>query len=437
MDVHEIDGASHTGVDHIRELKEIVLYPPARDRYKIFIIDEVHMLSTSAFNALLKTLEEPPPHAIFMFATTERHKIPPTILSRCQQFTFQTIPGKTLTQYLQTVMSKESIKASDGTLKRIVRASDGCVRDALSLLDQMVNLSGPEIRDDLVAELMGELPVSMIRELLHSALSGQREELWAGLGELSRQGTQMVLFYEGCLSLLREALNICLKGPTEQLLPAEMEALQTLTENHPYETILRAYNFLLKEQWIVARSEKPARSAELILLKLAEIPALVSFEEILRGERTLPNLPSAAVPSGSQLPPGESGSRSPGDPGGVQGFMAELESQHPALAGYLDHARVEVHSGTLQFIFPERSRLTCDRLNEPVNREKLLSIARKHLGDSISISCSVKEDAGDTLDRQARQDENVQLVLDFFQGTITGVQKAPRREDTDPPQEEE
>ena len=151
LDVQEIDGATNNGVEQVRELRESARYNPARDRFKIWIIDEVHMLSTGAFNALLKTLEEPPPRVKFIFATTEYHKIPDTILSRCQQYDFRMIPARELLAHLRQVADGEKIQVSDEALARIARAAEGSARDALSLFDQVLSFSGNEVKDEDVA----------------------------------------------------------------------------------------------------------------------------------------------------------------------------------------------------------------------------------------------------------------------------------------------
>src|SRR5438445_11392368 len=155
LDVHEIDGATNNGVEQVRELRESARYNPARDRYKVWIIDEVHMLSTGAFNALLKTLEEPPPRVKFIFATTEYHKIPDTILSRCQQYDFRLIPARELVAHLRQVADGEAVQVSDETLGRLARAAEGSVRDALSLFDQVLSFSGNEVRDEDLGALLG------------------------------------------------------------------------------------------------------------------------------------------------------------------------------------------------------------------------------------------------------------------------------------------
>jgi len=155
MDVIEIDGASNRGIDEIRELRENVRYTPAKSRYKVYIIDEVHMLTKEAFNALLKTLEEPPPHIVFIFATTEPHKIPATILSRCQRYDFKRIPFREVVESLKWIVEKEGIQISQRGLLSIAQGSEGSLRDAQSLLDQVIAYSGREIRDEDVVEVLG------------------------------------------------------------------------------------------------------------------------------------------------------------------------------------------------------------------------------------------------------------------------------------------
>ncbi|MFU8805548.1 MAG: DNA polymerase III subunit gamma/tau, partial [Bradymonadaceae bacterium] len=155
VDVFEIDGASNRGINEIRDLREGVRYAPSRDRYKVYIIDEVHMLTTEAFNALLKTLEEPPPHAIFIFATTEPQKIPVTILSRCQRFDFKRIGQKDIVDHLAYLCEQEGIEADRAALQIIARQAAGGMRDALSLLDQIISFAGKSVKEEQIAEILG------------------------------------------------------------------------------------------------------------------------------------------------------------------------------------------------------------------------------------------------------------------------------------------
>src|SRR5918911_2644756 len=188
IDVFEIDAASNTGVDNIRELRENAKYAPARSRYKIFIIDEVHMLSTSAFNALLKILEEPPPHVVFIMATTERHKLPATILSRCQQFIFRTIAPAEIHAHLRQIAEREGVMIDDRALSYIVKASEGSMRDAQSLLDQIISFSGQQVVDEDVRDVLGFIPAEILDRTLDALIAGDSRSLLNNIEIVIDQG---------------------------------------------------------------------------------------------------------------------------------------------------------------------------------------------------------------------------------------------------------
>ncbi len=205
VDVIEIDGASNTGVDDVRELRENVKFTPFRGTYRVYIIDEVHMLSNSAFNALLKTLEEPPAHVVFIFATTEIHKIPPTILSRCQHYNFRRIPRSEITQRLRHVADQDGIKVDDGSLALIAKASEGSMRDALSLLDQAVAFGGKTIRAADVETLLGSVPQEHIRAMIASVLSQDSPRAVGVIAALLDQGHDLRTY---CAELVESVRNL-------------------------------------------------------------------------------------------------------------------------------------------------------------------------------------------------------------------------------------
>src|SRR5271167_1504668 len=176
MDVLEIDGASNRGIDEVRELRETVKYVPASSRFKIYIIDEVHMLTKEAFNALLKTLEEPPAHVKFMFATTEPEKVLPTILSRCQRFDLRRIPSALITKHLLEIAKKESVQIDDAALHAIARGADGGMRDAESTLDQLISFCGKEIAEEDVLSMFGLAARGQILALSDAVLTGEAEK---------------------------------------------------------------------------------------------------------------------------------------------------------------------------------------------------------------------------------------------------------------------
>src|SRR5437867_4725136 len=188
LDVLEIDAASNTGVDNIRELRENARYAPSRDRFKIFIIDEVHMLSTSAFNALLKILEEPPSHVVFIMATTERHKLPATILSRCQQFVFRTISAPEIQAHLRQIADREGVQIDDRALGYVVRASEGSMRDAQSLLDQIISFSGQQVVDEDVRDVLGFIPNEILDETIDALAAHDPKALLRNIEIVVEQG---------------------------------------------------------------------------------------------------------------------------------------------------------------------------------------------------------------------------------------------------------
>jgi DNA polymerase-3 subunit gamma/tau len=219
MDVIEIDGASNNSVDQIRDLRDDVRYAPAQGKFKIYIIDEVHMLSTAAFNALLKTLEEPPPHVKFVFATTDVQKVLPTIISRCQRFDLKPIPADLIVQRLKQIASEEKIKASDAALACIARMADGGMRDAQSIFDQMISFCGNEIGEADVLDVYGLVSAEKIAELAGALASGNHPKIVDLVDEADRNGRDLVRLLSDLQGLVRQALlDAIAKGGKSELL---------------------------------------------------------------------------------------------------------------------------------------------------------------------------------------------------------------------------
>ena len=206
VDVIEIDGASNTGVDDVRELRENVKFSPFRGTYRIYIIDEVHMLSNSAFNALLKTLEEPPPHAVFIFATTEVHKIPPTITSRCQHFNFRRIPRREIIARLQEVVTHVGVTINERSLGAMARASEGSMRDALSLLDQAVVFGGQSITEHDVDEMLGAVPDELVSRLVQTVVTQDPAAAVALVGEVVDHGYDLRAYCGAVVERMRHLM---------------------------------------------------------------------------------------------------------------------------------------------------------------------------------------------------------------------------------------
>jgi DNA polymerase-3 subunit gamma/tau len=345
LDVQEIDGASNNSVDQVRELRESARYNPARDRFKIWIIDEVHMLSTGAFNALLKTLEEPPPRVKFVFATTEYHKIPETILSRCQQYDFRMIPAKELQAHLRKIAEREGITVGDAGLAQIARAADGSVRDALSLFDQVLAFTGEEVKDEEVAGLLGLVD----RELLHRASSalqsGDSLAVLELVESLADYGADYRNFVRELLLHLREILLVKLAPEGSALLsailPEERDHLAERARAFSEEDLLRGIDVLTRAEGELRQSPDPRVALELALLKLVQMRRLLPFTELVaKVERLAAGRSGAALPAaraeavGSGIPGRTSSRASPGAPAarttrGSRGAEAAAASSVP------------------------------------------------------------------------------------------------------------
>ncbi|MCC6747256.1 MAG: DNA polymerase III subunit gamma/tau [Deltaproteobacteria bacterium] len=318
VDIFEIDGASHTGVDDVRELRENVRYLPARARNKIYIIDEVHMLSTSAFNALLKTLEEPPPHVVFIFATTEPHKIPATILSRCQRFDFKRVPGPMLLSHLERLTATEGVKVDSAGLSLIVRASEGSVRDSLSLLDQVIAYAvGEETIDAAkVAELLGVTDRRVLFELSAALLAREADRALAVVDRLFSDGQDLSQFAQAFLAHLRDLIVVrsCREPrPLLDVTEAELEELVRQAKGDGAELLEQHFDRFARTAQEIARSSFPRLLLELVLIELVNAEPLVPLGDLLQRLADLEARLGGAGPSPSS-PVGGAGPR------GVTGY---------------------------------------------------------------------------------------------------------------------
>ncbi|MBM4120535.1 MAG: DNA polymerase III subunit gamma/tau [Nitrospira sp.] len=223
VDVVEIDGASNTGVDDVREIRENVKFTPFHGQYRVYIIDEVHMLSTSAFNALLKTLEEPPAHVIFIFATTEIHKIPATILSRCQHYNFRRIPHAEIVQRLRFVAQQDGLTVEDRSFSAIARASEGSMRDALSILDQAVAFAGKSVKPDDLETLLGTVPQEHVRTMVAAVIAQDGPAAVNVIAQLLDQGHDLRAYAAALVEYARHML-VAAVVPSAQELPSLIEA---------------------------------------------------------------------------------------------------------------------------------------------------------------------------------------------------------------------
>jgi DNA polymerase-3 subunit gamma/tau len=285
LDVLEIDGASNRGIDEIRELRETAKYAPAGSKFKIYIIDEVHMLTKEAFNALLKTLEEPPAHVKFMFATTEPEKVLPTILSRCQRFDLRRIPAKLIVEHLSYIAKKEGVKIDDAALHAIARGSDGGMRDAESTLDQLISFCGNEIAEADVLSMFGLTAQSQIYSLTKAILAGEIEPALRELNDLAKQGKDLARLLSELLNHFRNLLIFQVsKGDMRILEVSESEAavLQEQSASLSSDSLTRIMEVLTDCEGRLRDAASKKILIEVALLKAIEARNAVSIDTVLK-----------------------------------------------------------------------------------------------------------------------------------------------------------
>ncbi|HWP44806.1 MAG TPA: DNA polymerase III subunit gamma/tau, partial [Blastocatellia bacterium] len=272
IDVQEIDAASHTGIDNVRDvIIGTVQIAPARDRYKIFIIDEVHMLSQQAFNGLLKTLEEPPPHVVFIMATTELHKVPDTILSRCQVFEFRTISVKRIFEQLRSIANDLGIEISDSALLAIARAGEGSMRDAESALDQVISFAGSVVTDEDVSAALGLVDLETLSTLVAAIGSQDARRVLSIVEDIVSRGYDLRNLCRELMVHIRALLVVKVAGFDQELLqmPAsEGETLSRLADALSEQDLLRFFSILSKTEQDLRTSSQPRFQLEMGLMKL-------------------------------------------------------------------------------------------------------------------------------------------------------------------------
>ena len=286
VDVQEIDAASNRGIDEIRELREAVRYLPARDRYKIFIIDEAHMLTTEAFNALLKTLEEPPPRSLFMLATTEPHKLPPTIQSRCQHFAFRLLDYGEIYDHLRAVVADEKVDADEGSVSTLAQAAEGSMRDGLSLLDQVIAACGGRLEEKRVRQVLGVVPAELLADIVRAVDAADSRLVLEQVGQLASEGYELAHFCGELTRFVRDLMIGRTCGADSKLLQVPTEQRQQIGEivgRFSEEDLSRFFNILLRAESEMRYALVPRFHLELALMKMVHARRLASLEMLLSG----------------------------------------------------------------------------------------------------------------------------------------------------------
>jgi DNA polymerase III subunit gamma/tau len=342
LDVREIDAATYTQVDNIRELREVSQFQPARDRRRIFIIDEAHMLSNAAWNALLKIIEEPPPHVVFMMATTEMQKVPATILSRVQQLVYRKITREELTTRLEEICQTEGIEAERGALEILAQRGEGSVRDSLSLLDQIIAFSGRSITAADVMNILGLADDRLLEELARLIHEGDAASILERLDEAAESGRDFKLLFRDFLSYLRSLLLVSAGTNPRVFGGVDVRRLKEAAASFEYSEILRTLNVLLRDDEIISRCEHQRLAVEVALLKAATLPRLRSVESVLAGGGGVERSPAAAGRQAAAAPkrmaaPAETGSEAGDDP--LRQIVERVSAERRMTGSYLAQAR--------------------------------------------------------------------------------------------------
>ena len=329
VDVIEMDAASRTGVDDIRELTEGVRYRPVSARYKVYIIDEVHMLSKNAFNALLKTLEEPPPDVKFIFATTEVHRVPVTVLSRCQRFSLRRVPVAQLVEHYRRIAEAERIAVAPGALGLVARAADGSVRDGLSLLDQAIALCGAAVDEAAVRDMLGIADRGLVWTLFETVLRGDAGGALQQMEALYQGGADPQIVLQDLLDLTHFVTRIKLTpeaGASDPLEEGDRERAAPLADALAMPVLARAWQMLLKGLEEVLAAPSPAQAASMVLVRLAYVADLPVPADLVRAAMrhdagtegaAFPPAPTSAAAATASFSP------APGERVGVRGQPVE------------------------------------------------------------------------------------------------------------------
>jgi len=472
IDVLEIDGASTTGVDDVRELRENVKYVPSRGRYKIYIIDEVHMLSNSAFNALLKTLEEPPAHVIFMFATTEPHKIPTTVLSRCQRFDLRRISLEAIVKQLSCITSQENITISERGLGWIAKEAEGSMRDAQSILDRVISYAGEHVSDEDIVEVLGLVDKNVLVRTSQAILDKDAKGCINIVSDLFHFGYDTRQFYHGFLEHLRNLIIVKIsKNPAQliELSQDECDVLKEQVRDAELETLQRLFDIWLRAEDEINRSSVPQIVLEMILLKMVYLRRLLPLDDALaklsdlekkfsdkktegekRIERTPPSRsleyeetqgrgdePSQLKDGALTLPSRERGES---DKKQIwEKLLAFAKEEKPMLAAVLQHGcLLHIDEEKVELGFAPHS-IFLESANDTENNKQLKTIFEVFLGRKVQVKISSLEGEGDNQlpvrsrerakgsesdrEKEALNNPLINEALFLFDGKIVEVRK--------------
>ncbi len=450
VDVLEIDGASNTGVDDVREIIENVRYQAAKSRFKIYIIDEVHMLSNSAFNALLKTLEEPPPHVKFIFATTDPHKLPATVQSRCQRYDFRRIGLRQVVTRLRQIAEADGLQIGDGALFALAREGEGSMRDAQSLLDQVLAGADGPITEQQVYDTLGVADRATITRIAEAIIARDATAVLTPLDEAYRRGCDVRRFTRDLLEHFRD-LAVAKVGQSA-LLPEvadeELALLRAQAERISAVDCDRAFRILIATDDEVARSPYPKLVLEMALLKLTILPPLLAVDALLErldgleahlrgggGRRT------EAVPRESAPPQvaAQSGAAQTSrlEPDAWQGFLTFATEQRPVLADHLAKCTLVQLEGAAAVLAAARG-FRFDYLSRREHLTQVEDLATRYFGRPVRVQVQATEVAnggsaetgkadGAALANAALENPAVKAAVELLGGEVAEVRQRQAR----------
>jgi DNA polymerase-3 subunit gamma/tau len=398
VDVIEIDAASNRGINEMRELRESVRYRPARDRYKVFIVDEAHQITSEAFNALLKTLEEPPEWVVFILCTTESHKIPSTIISRCQQFSFRSVDFAELVARMEWIIAQEGITADADVLAVLARAGEGSVRDSLSALDQAIACCGNKLEAAEVRALLGMFSLESLGRITSALAAGNTQQMFEVVAELEANGRSLQHFARELARHFRNLLVVRIARGETRLVAASQAEQQTLAEAAaPFseEDLTRYLQLSLDLFRDLQSSLQPRLHLEIGLLRMVHAGKLLPIEEALAGlrgvnlsgaaPRTVPPKPIAAPPVTMTPPPSVTGAPATGDlRERLYAALLEAKLAHPADA--LQHSELTESATELVFTTPKMYQLY---VKEPAFE----AMAKKVAGRPVRVTIKIGDAA--------------------------------------------
>ena len=476
MDVIEIDGASNNGVDHIRELRDTIGYMPSSGSHKVYIIDEVHLLSTSAFNALLKTLEEPPEHVIFIFATTEVQKIPATILSRCQRFDFRNHTLTDIRAHLQNICEQEGIEFDDNALLMIAKQANGSIRDSLTLLDQLISFSDKKLTLEAVMTVLGLTDRTLLFSCLKAIADNDSHLMFQSLDHFKNSGYDPLLFAEEFLEVIRNALLVkleCHKQQNLDISEGEISDLEEVTKKLGQAEIHLIFDVMVAGTQKISRMTDATLGLEMLLFKLLHLPRLSQGLQVptQQSSSQLPTTPTSnksqasavsqprtapiekpqRAPQKTTTPAAAAPAPAPAKPVGKtwEEFVRAVKQANGFLGALLEHTSIfKQDDEVIHLGLPEKMSFLLDKLKEEKNLERTQNFLVNFWSDNRKVEVELLDKnhtheklSPKAMEEQARRSQEkkekdtidshplVKAAEEVFKDNITkvGVTNAPTR----------